>query len=795
MTWILTTLCALGIGLAAGCLIRRRMSSGGDRSMDDALSRIDRLLNTFEIDGDCSYYLNRLVVETALRNSGAQTIMLLEDSEKSRRNYGLPPGLTARVNVLLAMARDGDRMTEIEDWRNTILEWEWPERSRKSTSKTSAGAVWIDEHRTLTSADDSRCLPSQGGLWLLPINSAKSHPKWLALSGPRHRLEKQLPQLEHVAEGYLIDDGAFRKGFAMLKVGKQAFESSNLPLALVVADHIIQINQMFEELTGYDRNVLIGKAFQFVLFPDDAPDVQQQFLNVLKNGQNPEEFEARIVRQDGTQITVGIYPIPVNNFDERALVVSARDITPQIHLEQTLLSRIAQQELVIEELADAKHSLELQADEVQSSAESCQERLKLTENILSSITDWIRVVDKDYIVSYQNPGMREAMGDMVGRKCYQSLGASSACNGCPLNDTANIDSNRQVEFAMGSNSYSALCSPVKNLDGSIHAIVELIQNISELKLLQEAMREKSEILEAVNDSVVELNRNLEYATQQLAEKNSELEQLNLELKTLDQLKDNFVTTVSHELRAPLTSIKGSVSVILNGMVGTVDDKISQYLTVCLRNTDRLIQLINDLLDLSKIESGRIKINPQECQLRAIAQEVVEDLTNYALDRDVKLRVEVPDNLTIWADRDRCIQVLQNLLSNALKFTDSGEVAIRGLKSEGSTRIEVEDTGIGIPDDQKERIFGKFNQVDSSLTRKVGGTGLGLAICRAIVEEHGGSISVESQLGKGSCFRIILPNGPTDAPENLVGADHASASCPKVLCETESKTISEGEKHG
>jgi len=795
MTWVLTTLFALIIGLAIGWSIRRRSSSGQDRFSDDALARIDRLLNTFEIDSDCSHHLNRFFVETAFQNSGAQIILLLEDSEKSRRNCGLPVGLTARANVLLAMQNDGNGMTEIENWRNTILEWEWPERSRKSTSKTSENAVWIVDYRTLSSSDDPRRPLRKCGMWLIPINSAKSYPKWLALAGPRHDLEKHLPRLERVAQCYLTDDGAFRKSFAMLKIGRQTFEDLNIPMALVAADHIIHINQMFEDLTGFDRNVLIGKAFQFVLFPDDAPDVQEQFLNALNGGRTPEEFEARIVRQDGAQVIVGIHATPVNLFNARALVVSATDITPQIHLEQTLLSRITQQELVIEELADAKHSLELQADEVRSTAEVCQERLNLTEKILSGITDWIRVINKDYVVTYQNPGMREAMGDLVGRKCYQSLGAASACTSCPLNDPTNIDSFKRVEFAMGSNSYSAVCSPLKNPDGSTHAIVELIQNISELKQLQQAMREKSEILEAVNDSVVELNQSLEHATQQLAEKNFELEKLNQELKTLDQLKDNFVTTVSHELRAPLTSIKGSVSVILNGMVGAVDQKIAQYLTVCLRNADRLIQLINDLLDLSKIESGRIKINPQNCHLRAIAQEVAEDLTNYALDRDVKLRVEVPDDLKVWADRNRCIQVLQNLLSNALKFTESGEVVIRGLKLDGSVRIEVEDTGIGIPDDQKQRIFGKFNQVDSTLTRKVGGTGLGLAICRAIVEEHGGSISVDSEVGKGSCFRIVLPDGPTTAPENLVGADHASGSCPKVLCETESKTISEGVKHG
>jgi PAS domain S-box-containing protein len=775
MTWYLAVILGLTIGLAIGWFARRRISSPQISESGESLTRVNRLLNALECDTDCSRQLNRLFLETALQISSARTILLLEDWDKSRRNYGLPVGLTARAHVLIAMYRNRDTIAEIDAWKDMVLEWEWPEKTRKTQAGSLSTAAWITDYRAVPQNGNFEDTHGLAGLWLIPINSSTSHPKWLALAGHRRRLAKDLPKMDKLSQEHVADDGTFRKSLAVLKIGQHAFENLKQPLAMVVSDHIIQINQSFENLTGFDRNVLIGKPFQFVLLHEDIPEVQDHLVQTLNSHQASEEFEARIVRQDGTQLSVSMHVLSVPFLGEEALVISARDITAQVHLEQTLLNRIAHQELAIEELLDARRNLELQVEEDQISLESSQNRLDLIENVMSGISDWVRVINKDYTVTYQNPSMLNAMGDITGKTCYQSLGIPSRCPECPLESAAEGGSPRRIELTLGLNTYSVVCSPVKDPGGSVNAVIELMQNISEFKQLQEAIREKSEILEAVNESVIELNQNLEKATLELAGKNEELEKLNQALKSLDQLKDNFVSTVSHELRAPLTSIKGSVSMILNGMVGEVDPKVSQYLTVCLRNADRLIQLINDLLDLSKIESGRIQIKRDRHSLRDIAHEVVEDLTNYALDLDVTLKVDVPQDLTIWADRDRCVQVLQNLLSNALKFTESGEVIIRGKKAEagdeaslsgcGGVQIEVEDTGIGIPQDQQKKIFGKFNQVDSTLTRKTGGTGLGLAICKAIVSEHGGTISVDSQVGKGSCFRIVFPE-PAPADEQL-----------------------------
>jgi PAS domain S-box-containing protein len=770
MTWYLTAILGLSMGLAIGWFVRRRISSHQISESDDLLARVNRLFNALDCGSDCSRYLNKFFLETALRISHAHAILLLEDSDKSRRNYGLPAGLTARAHVLIAMYRNRDTIAEIDAWRDMVLEWEWPETTRKTQSNSLSTAAWIADCRAVPQNGNLQNPHELTGLWMIPINSSTSLPKWLAVAGHRSRLEKDLPRLDKLCREHLTNDGTFRKSFGVLKIGQQTFENLKQPLAMVVSDHIVQVNQSFEDLTGFDRNMLIGKPFQFVLLHEDIPEVQDHLVQTLNSHQTSEEFEARFVRQDETLINLSMHVLSVPFQDEEALVISARDITSQIHLEQTLLNRIAQQELVIEQLLDIRSNLELQVEEHRSALTSYQSRLNLIEKVMSGISDWVRVINKDYTVTYQNPSMLDAMGDIRGRTCYQSLGFQSRCPECPLESATECDTSRRIELSLGLNTYSVICSPLRNADGSIDSVIEMMQNTSEFKQLQDAMREKSEILEAVNDSVVELNQNLEEATRELAGKNQELERLNQALKSLDQLKDNFVSTVSHELRAPLTSIKGSVSMILNGMVGEVDPKISQYLTICLRNADRLIQLINDLLDLSKIESGQIKIRRNWHSLRDIAHEVVEDLTNYALDRDVTLKVDVPDDLTIWADRDRCIQVLQNLLSNALKFTESGEVIIRSKKVDardesfladhGGVQIEVEDTGIGIPEDEQKKIFGKFNQVDSTLTKKTGGTGLGLAICKAIVHEHGGTISVDSQVGEGSCFRVIFPD-PTE----------------------------------
>ena len=231
------------------------------------------------------------------------------------------------------------------------------------------------------------------------------------------------------------------------------------------------------------------------------------------------------------------------------------------------------------------------------------------------------------------------------------------------------------------------------------------------------------------------------------------------LKELDKMKSDFVSNVSHELRTPLTSIKGSVDNMLDGLTGPVNEKQVRYLARIKSNTDRLSRLINDLLDLSRIEAGRIDLQPANLPLATLAGEVAEHLRPLAAEKLIQVEVASPDpGVTAWADRDKVTQVLMNLMSNAIKFTPShGKVVITVQRNgEGWAEVSVRDTGPGIRPDEAGKIFDKFYQVAQAASQKSKGTGLGLAISKSLVEMHGGTIRVESEPERGSTFSFTLP---------------------------------------
>ncbi|HSC43927.1 MAG TPA: ATP-binding protein [Candidatus Binatia bacterium] len=230
------------------------------------------------------------------------------------------------------------------------------------------------------------------------------------------------------------------------------------------------------------------------------------------------------------------------------------------------------------------------------------------------------------------------------------------------------------------------------------------------------------------------------------------------LKELDKLKSDFVSNVSHELRTPLTAIKGSVDNMLDGLTGELNEKQSRYLTRIKSNADRLARLINDLLDLSRIEAG-IKLNRMNLSLPTVVKEVVESLGSVAAEKLINLEIKTADNdLTAWADPDRVAEVLTNLLGNAIKFSPTGGNVTVSLARSGNNwvKVSITDAGTGIRPEEANRIFDKFYQVSHPEQPKATGTGLGLPIAKALVEMHGGRIWLESQVGHGSVFSFTLP---------------------------------------
>jgi signal transduction histidine kinase len=234
----------------------------------------------------------------------------------------------------------------------------------------------------------------------------------------------------------------------------------------------------------------------------------------------------------------------------------------------------------------------------------------------------------------------------------------------------------------------------------------------------------------------------------------ELENINSQLKELDRMKSDFVANVAHELKTPLTIIKGNLDNIDRGFAGEVQPKQKEILVDVFRVINRLSRLITDLLDLSKIESGKMELNKENLDIVGLAGEIVKTFETLAGGKKIGLVKEFPNKaVTVNADRDKLTQVFVNLMSNAVKFTDTGSVTVRIVDMQGEVEVEIQDTGPGIPQDQGDKIFDKFVRV---VAEKKEGTGLGLPIAKDIVILHKGRIRIESEIGKGSKFIFILP---------------------------------------
>jgi PAS domain S-box-containing protein len=228
-------------------------------------------------------------------------------------------------------------------------------------------------------------------------------------------------------------------------------------------------------------------------------------------------------------------------------------------------------------------------------------------------------------------------------------------------------------------------------------------------------------------------------------------------REIERMKDEFVSVVSHELRTPLTSIRGSLGLLASGQLGDVAPRGQRMLDIAVQNTDRLVRLINDILDVERMASGKAVMHRADVEVARVVRDAVDAVQGSAQKASVRITVEEPPPFTLYADADRLVQTLTNLLSNAIKFSPAGGAVRLCARQHGrDVRFTVEDEGRGIPAEHLDRIFERFHQVDSSDARGMGGTGLGLAICRSIVDHHDGRIWAESEPGTGSRFHFTIP---------------------------------------
>lgn len=263
--------------------------------------------------------------------------------------------------------------------------------------------------------------------------------------------------------------------------------------------------------------------------------------------------------------------------------------------------------------------------------------------------------------------------------------------------------------------------------------------------------ENARLYEGIWDSHQQLEMRIKERTQELAKANKELIRLN-------KMKSDFVSAVSHELRTPLTSIKGYAAILSEGKLGEVAPAVKERLEKINKHSDTLTKMVNDMLDISRIESGKVEMKPEELKVKDVVDGVVDMIAPQIKEKNLKLEIEIPAKISsMSADSTQIERVFINLLSNAIKFTPSeGKIGIKTKEEDKFIEIEISDTGSGISEEELPRIFDEFFRCENPINREVKGTGLGLSLVKQIIEAHKGKIGVKSKVGEGTTFSFTLP---------------------------------------
>ncbi len=482
--------------------------------------------------------------------------------------------------------------------------------------------------------------------------------------------------------------------------------------------HLLEVNERAVDAYGYSYEELIGMHASRLRAPGCREEFPEQVKIATDHGKAL--FETVHVRKDGTRFPVEISLRTIDSEGKRLYQAVIRDIT----------------ERKVNEMA-------LQ--------ESERKYRQLVENANSIIVRWTR----DGVIRYMNEyGLNffgYSAGEIIGRHAVGTVIPETDSRGHDLHDITDRISEDPVAYEKniseslqrnGKRIWVAWTNKVVlDAGGSVIEVLSVGTDITELKRAEKAIRMINADLE---HRVDERTRELA-AAKELAE-------------AADRTKSSFLATMSHELRTPLNSIIGFTGIILQEMAGPLNEEQSRQLGMVRKSAHHLLSLINDVLDISKIEAGQLEVFMEPIDVREIIDRAVSAIKPLADKKGLSIEANagsVP--LEAMGDERRVEQVLLNLISNAVKFTETGGITI-SLSTEGETgvSIRIEDTGIGIRPEDMEKLFQPFRQIDSGLSRKNEGTGLGLAICRRLADLMGGKICAESEWGRGSSFTLILP---------------------------------------
>ncbi len=302
----------------------------------------------------------------------------------------------------------------------------------------------------------------------------------------------------------------------------------------------------------------------------------------------------------------------------------------------------------------------------------------------------------------------------------------------------------------------------KSISDSILSLAKITQEVREtgnysLRVVGKSRDEIGTLVEGFNAMMEKISHNEKHLEDLVNERTIELEAAKTKAEESDHLKSAFLASMSHELRTPLNSIIGFSGILLQEMAGPLNAEQKKQLSMVKSSSSHLLDLINDVLDISKIESGRLQVYEESFKIDLLIIMAVSTLRPFAEKKGLTLDYEIPADLPkIHSDKRRLEQVLINLINNAIKFTDKGSIKVICTREKNSLSIAIMDTGMGIKESDLEHIFQSFRQVDSGLDRIREGSGLGLAICKRLTELLGGTVTVESQLAVGSTFTVVLP---------------------------------------
>jgi signal transduction histidine kinase len=317
--------------------------------------------------------------------------------------------------------------------------------------------------------------------------------------------------------------------------------------------------------------------------------------------------------------------------------------------------------------------------------------------------------------------------------------------------------------------------PVFGSEGQVAAIIHRVEDVTEFVRLKERSTQQAQQSDALRENLERTEMELYLRAQEIQEANQWLDAANRELRhlyeitqVLERNKSEFLASMSHELRTPLTAILGFSGTLLMGLPGPLNDAQTRQLEIIQRSANHLLSLINDLLDVAKVEAGKLQLHLETVSCREAVEEIADLQRQAAMRKGLELRIDVPeDEVSVVTDRRALNQILLNLTNNAIKFTDAGTVTLRlSAPADKVVRIAVQDTGAGISATDQEKLFEAFNQVPNLQSHWFEGTGLGLYLCRKLAAVLGSEISLQSEPGRGSTFTLALPVQPVQPVQTV-----------------------------